>query len=409
MLPTIIRRDRLPAQVPKLPIGCREKQREEKMNSAQAQPQAPGRLGDPSMHLATDPRTHPKLLEKLRADKIEGTPTFVAALSPDAPLGEIASFTRRVEDYLEEYYKKIDLAPVPGEGSYEPVIRSEWRIPCDDSREIRLVVHRPDPTAAPAATLPAVIYLHGGAMVMLSSTNPLHTSWASALARTGLIVISPDFRNVLSSSTDKRLHPFPAGLDDCVVAVRWVAAHRRELGIGADDKIVLQGESGGGNLALATALRANRERWLAGAIDGVCAWVPYISGAYGAPREWKLRQGLASLVECDGYIMSCPNSTLNARLYDPEGSHTRDPLAWPYWAAEKDLQGLPPHLIITSELDLLRDEGNAYFRKLVAAGVRAVGRMNLGITHMGELSYRHAVPEIYLDNLWAVRSFISWL
>jgi len=367
--------------------------------------QAPDRLGDATMHLATDPRTHPKLLEMLRADKIEGTPTFVAAMPPDAPLGEVASFTLKVEQYLEEYYKNIDLHPVPGEGSYGPVRCSEERIPCGglDGRTMRLTIHRPAAAHPEPPSLPAVIYLHGGAMVMLNTANPLHASWAEALARTGLIVISPDFRNVLGGTHE--LHPFPAGLDDCAAAVRWVAAHRAELGIA---KIVLQGESGGGNLALATALRAKREGWLVGAVDGVCASVPYISGAYAASREWKLRE-LPSLVECDGYIMSCANSSLNARLYDPDGSHARNPLAWPYWADEQHLRGLPPHLIITSELDLLRDEGNAYYRKLIAAGVRAVGRVNLGITHMGELSYRHAVPDIYLDNLWAIRNFVEWL
>jgi len=113
-------------------------------------------------------------------------------------------------------------------------------------------------------------------MVMLSATNPLHTAWARSLAATGLMVISPDFRNVLAPNGD--LHPFPAGLDDCVAAVRWVAAHRKELGIGQNSKLILQGESGGANLALATALRAHREGWLPGAVVEITHGYPWVLG-----------------------------------------------------------------------------------------------------------------------------------
>jgi len=162
------------------------------MDSAHWQPRAPGRLGDPSMYLATDPRTHPNLVEKLRADKIEGSPTFVAALPPDAPLGEVAAFTRTVEDYLEEYYTNMDLSPMPGEGSHGPIIRTEETIPPSHNdaslssssctpRTMRLIIHRPDPATTPGP-LHTIIYLHGGAMVMLSATNPLHTAWARSLA-----------------------------------------------------------------------------------------------------------------------------------------------------------------------------------------------------------------------------------
>jgi len=253
------------------------------MDSAHGQPRAPGRLGDPSMYLATDPRTHPSLVEKLRADKIEGSPTFVAALSPDALLGEVAAFTRTVEDYLEEYYTNMDLSPMPGEGSHGPIIRTEETIPSSHSdasssctpRTMRLIIHRPDPATTPGP-LHTIIYLHGGAMVMLSATNPLHTAWARSLAATGLMVISPDFRNVLAPNGD--LHPFPAGLDDCVAAVRWVAAHRKELGIGQNSKLILQGESGGANLALATALRAHREGWLPGAVVEITHGYPWVLG-----------------------------------------------------------------------------------------------------------------------------------
>ena len=93
-----------------------------------------------------------------------------------------------------------------------------------------------------------------------------------------LVVVGVEFCNgsgVLGN------HPFPAGLNDCDVALQWTDQNRERLGISA---IVLSGESGGGNLALATTLAAKR----AGRIDsvqGVYALCPYISGAYADPPE----------------------------------------------------------------------------------------------------------------------------
>ena len=54
-----------------------------------------------------------------------------------------------------------------------------------------------------------------------------------------------------------------------------------------------------------------------------------------------------------------------AKIYDPSGANATNPLAWPYHATVEDLEGLPPHVVSVNELDPLRDEGLAYFRKLL--------------------------------------------
>ena len=359
---------------------------------------AAGRLGDPGMSLVTEPRIDPKLLEALKGYGIHTSSYLTSHIAPDAPLDTISSFVLENEKAIERLYDGIDYQ-VPNATSAISLTISEQSILTPDGNRVSLRIYRPSHSLG--ALLPAVLYFHGGGMVILNTDNLMHTTWVEALARTGLVAITADFRNALTSSN---FNPFPAGLNDCAAAVKWVDAHRKELEI---SKVVLQGESGGGNLALASALKAKEEGWLK-AVDGVCASVPYISGAYNMPLEWRLRE-LPSLVECDGYLISCSTSALNVRLYDPSGKHARDPLAWPFWATEEDLKGLPPHLIITSELDPLRDEGNAYYRKLLMAGVRVVGKMNLGVIHEAELFLRQTLPDLFLANLWEFKSFVDRL
>ena len=89
--------------------------------------------------------------------------------------------------------------------------------------------------------------------------------------------------------------------------------------------------------------------------------------------------------------------------------NAENPLAWPYFATEAELAGLPPHVISVNELDPLRDEGMAYYRKLIAAGVPVVGRVNLGLTHGAELIFRQAVPEDYFATVQDIKRFADSL
>ncbi|KAK2044913.1 alpha/beta-hydrolase [Colletotrichum somersetense] len=360
----------------------------------------PGRLGDRNMSLASDPRTHPGQLQALQALGLHELSYLTTDLALDSPLDEIIAFVRGNEDSLEELYRRLDYHVQGEQTELMPLVESEQVIDGPDGNAIHLFITRPAESVN-RADAAALIYFHSGGMIILDTLSPVHTTWAKSLARTGFVVIAVDFRNALRTDG---LCPFPAGLNDCARAVRWADSHRSQLGI---DRIVLQGDSGGGNLALATALKAKKEGWL-GAIDGVCAAMPYISNAYHMPEEWKLRE-LPSLVECDGYLISAGTSSLNAKLYDPTGAAARDPLAWPYWAEEEELEGLPPHLITVNELDPLRDEGVAYYNKLARAGVRVTGKVNLGVVHEADMFLRSTLPDLYLESLWAIRKFADRL
>lgn len=359
---------------------------------------APGRLGDPTMSLGTDPRLHPKLLSILQTYGL-ATNLPATELTPTSPFDAIRELIAKGDEEHDAFYHAAAF-PETTASSSDPVTAVDKLIPRPDSTEpLRLTIRRAqqpaDRTDSPVVNaLPAVVYFHGGGMVIGSTDNPPQNRWAEALARTGLVVVTVHFRNAYGGK-DNPDNPFPAGLDDCATATRWIAAHRAELGV---SKVVLQGESGGGNLSLATALKAKREGWLDGAIDGVAAYIPFISGtAYAASAEWKRRE-LPSLVENDGYTLDVATCALYTKMYDPEGQHARDPLAFPYWAEEENVRGLPPHLVVTSELDPFRDEGNAYCRKLARAGVRTVGKTVLGVIHGTELFWGPLVAPEFLEN-----------
>ena len=129
-------------------------------------------------------------------------------------------------------------------------------------------------------------------MAINSVTDTSYTRARENLAATGLVVIGVEFRNA-----GGRLgpHPFPAGLNDCASAIRWVYANRADLGI---SHLITCGESGGGNLTLTTVHKAKREGWL-NEIAGAYAQCPFLSG-----RWYEQPDDLPSLKEADGYLLT---------------------------------------------------------------------------------------------------------
>jgi hypothetical protein len=126
------------------------------------------------------------------------------------------------------------------------------------------------------------------------------------------------------------VHPYPAGLNDCAAATRWVHANAADLGI---SHLIVCGESGGGNLTLTVTHKAKREGWL-DEIAGAYAQCPYISNRWlDYPEE------LPSLRENDGYFISCQQAALLGALYDPGKKHSHEPTCWALNATEQDLAG----------------------------------------------------------------------
>jgi len=248
-----------------------------------------------------------------------------------------------------------------------------------DGNSIKVQFIRPDSSE----TLPCVYYIHGGGMQTMSCFVGMYRAWGKIIAAQGVAVAMVDFRNCLTPSSAPEVEPFPAGLNDCVSGVKWLVDHAAELNVDPAH-IVIAGESGGGNLTLATGLRLKQDGDL-GLIRGLYALCPYIAGAW--PQDI-----YPSSIENNGLLLDLHNNR-GTMAYGIEQYEKRNPLAWPSFATEDDLRGLVPTVISVNECDPLRDEGIEFYRSLLRAGVPARCRQVMGTTHGIEI-FATACPEI---------------
>jgi len=234
--------------------------------------------------------------------------------------------------------------------------------------------------------LPCVYYIHGGGMMVMSCFDGNYKAWGRIIAAQGVNVAMVDFRNAVSPSSAPEVAPFPAGLNDCVSGLKWVSENA--AGMNIDPKrIVVAGESGGGNLTLATGLQLKRNDEL-DLIQGLYALCPYIAGV------WPLDENPSS-VENNGILLDL-HSNYGAMAYGIEELEKRNPLAWPGFAQGEDVRGFPPTMISVNECDPLRDEGVGFYRLLLREGVEARCRQVMGTAHGTEIM-PIACPEISLD------------
>jgi acetyl esterase len=269
-------------------------------------------------------------------------------------------------------------------------VHTEKIVSAPDGNTINLQVIRPDNDE----TVACVYYIHGGGMASLSCYDGNYRAWGKIIAANGVAVVMVDFRNAVTASSVPEVAPFPAGLDDCVSGLRWVASHADQLGIDPA-RIVVAGESGGGNLTLATGLRLKQDGDL-GLIKGLYALCPYIAGQWPTPEA-------PSSTENDGILLSLHNNR-GAVGYGIEAFRAGHPLAWPGFATAEDVAGLPPTVISVNECDPLRDEGINFYRLLLAAGVPARGRQVMGTMHGTEV-FVLGCPEISRDTARDLAAF----
>ncbi|MEP4148628.1 MAG: alpha/beta hydrolase [Halioglobus sp.] len=259
-----------------------------------------------------------------------------------------------------------------------------------DGNTIKIQYIRPDVDES----VPCVYYIHGGGMQSMSCFYGIYRAWGKIIAAQGVAVAMVDFRNCLTPSSAPEVAPFPAGLNDCVSGLRWLVSQAEPLGIDPDH-IIVSGESGGGNLTLATGLQLKNDGDI-GLIKGLYALCPYIAGAWPQNRY-------PSSVENNGLLLDL-HSNHGAVAYGITEFENGNPLAWPGFASEDDVKGLPPTVISVNECDPLRDEGIEFYRLLLRAGVAARCLQVMGTIHGTEI-FAVACPDVSRETASSIARF----
>jgi acetyl esterase len=221
--------------------------------------------------------------------------------------------------------------------------------------EIPIRIYRPEGRPP----FPALVYFHGGGWV-IGSIETHDASCRDLANRAGAVVVSVEYRLAPESR-------FPAAAEDCYAATQWVAANAAALGVDPK-RIGVGGDSAGGNLAAVVALMARDRR--GPALRHQLLIYPVTDADFSRPSYRE---------NAEGYLLTTRAMEWFWGHYVPDVAQRAEPYAAPLRAPE--LAGLPPAFVITAEYDPLRDEGEAYARRLQHSGVPTVLKRYDGAIH----------------------------
>jgi len=227
-----------------------------------------------------------------------------------------------------------------------------------------------DPGGPARSVRPGVAYFHGGGWVQ-GDLETHHGLCARLALRSGALVVAVDYRLAPE-------HKFPAAVEDCLAAYRWLRKHGGEVGVDPA-RVGVAGDSAGGNLAaVLSQLTAS-----AGEPVPTCQVLVYpaVDFVLETPSHRELE---------DAHVIPRDRILWYAEQYLPAAIDRRDPRVSPLRA--RDVAGQPAALVVTAGFDPLRDEGRAYADRLRAANVDVVYREYPGQIH-AFVSLTRAIPE----------------
>lgn len=254
---------------------------------------------------------------------------------------------------VEARQMAAELAALGGEA--EPVASIEDRTIPGPAGEIPVRIYTP----AGEGPFPVLLYFHGGGWV-IGSPDTVHATCALLANRAGAIVVSVDYRMAPE-------HKFPAAAEDCYAAAAWVAENARSLN-GDPARIAVSGDSAGGNLAAVVSLMAREKGFPQLAYQVLIYPVTDHNYETASYRE-----------NGTDYFLTTAMMEWFWNHYINSEADGKDWRASPLQVA--DASNLPPAFVITAEFDPLRDEGEAYARKLAEAGNIVTVKRYLGQIH----------------------------
>jgi acetyl esterase len=239
-----------------------------------------------------------------------------------------------------------------------------------DGRSIILNIVRPKGVTR---TIPAFLYFHGGVWIL--------GGYASHRTLLHDLVIASGYAAVFVNYSRSPEAKFPQANNEAYAVTEWLSEHGRELNIDGN-RIAVGGNSVGGNMATVVAMMAK---------DNGKSFIrfqflisPVVDANFDTPSY---------LQYADGRFLTRDLMIKGWDSYLPDAGQRKQPYASPLQASVEQLKGLPPALVITEENDVLRDEGEAYARKLDEAGVWVTAtRYNSLVHDFVIINALHALP-----------------
>lgn len=276
-------------------------------------------------------------------------PQVEAVLAPlrEAPVVDFWS--------LEPSVVRANFGSFGAEAAPPPVAKIENRGIPGPAGELPVRIYTPDG----AGPFPLLMFFHGGGFVVCDLDS--HDALARSLCGgAGAVVVSVDYRLAPEAK-------FPAAPEDCHAATRWAVDNAAS--IGADGaRVAVAGDSAGGNLAAVVAQLAKQRG--GPALAHQLLLYPVTAHDFTTPSYEE---------NAEGYFLTRDMMQWFWHHYLERAEDGQDPLAAPLRA--KDLSGLPPATVVTAEYDPLRDEGEAYARRLDEAGVPTQAVRYDGVIH----------------------------
>lgn len=250
-------------------------------------------------------------------------------------------------------------------------------IPVGPTGKVKLRIVRPEKAEG---TLPVIMYFHGGGWVLGDAdTHDRLVREVANGAHAAVVFVDYD------RSPEAR---YPVGIEQAYAATKYVAEHAKEFKVDAS-RLAVVGDSVGGNMTAAVTLLA-KERG-GPAIDQQVLFYPVTDANFETGSYNQFANGPWLTKEAMKWFWNA---------YLPDEAKRKEPTATPLNASLEQLNGLPPALVIVDENDVLRDEGEAYARKLSQAGVKVTSIRYNGTIH--DFVLLNAIAETP-----AVRSAIS--
>ena len=228
----------------------------------------------------------------------------------------------------------------------------------ENGHKVKLFIVKPENAQG---TPPVILFIHGGVWIAGNFEN--HKRLVRDLVvGTGAAAVFPEYTPIPDAI-------YPTQIEECYAAARWVAAHGAEIGVDGS-RMAVAGNSVGGNMSTVVAMMARDGGGPKISLQVLMIPATDTNFETESYRDFETGRFLARAFMQFGW-----------NIYAPDAKTRKEPYAAPLQASIDQLRGLPPALVVTAENDPLRDEGEAYARKLKEAGVDVTATRYNGMIH----------------------------